>query len=156
MVLNRNTLWRLAATTLAAAAMGHAAAQTSQAETHRDAATRNVGSDTFMMQNARAFYCNLTDDNNAIVIAARATNSIRVPLTQVFDDVWIIGSRYVAQYLIKTADGFVMVDSGNNATEVQTYDYNGDDIADFVSTTTLTRGERMASRRCRQSPRTSL
>ena len=123
MVLNRNTLWRLAATTLAAAAMGHAAAQTSQAETHRDAATRNVGSDTFMMQNARAFYCNLTDDNNAIVIAARATNSIRVPLTQVFDDVWIIGSRYVAQYLIKTADGFVMVDSGNNATEVQTYDY---------------------------------
>jgi hypothetical protein len=86
LALKRNTFWRLAATALAATAVGHAAAQTTQAETHRDAATRNVGSDTFMMQNARAFYCNLTDDNNAIVIAARATNSIRVPLTQVFDD----------------------------------------------------------------------
>ena len=101
---------------------GQALAQT-QSQIHRDAATRNVGNDTFLRDNAQAFYCNLPDNNNAIVLAARATNSIRVPLTQIFDDVWIVGSRYVAQYLIKTADGFVMVDAGNNAAEVQTYNY---------------------------------
>lgn len=120
MAFSRIPLWHLLAATAAAAAVSHAAAQT-QADVHRDAATRNVGDDAFMMKNARAFYCNLADDNNAIVIAARATNSIRVPLTQIFDDVWIVGSRYVAQYIIKTADGFMMVDAGNNATEVQTY-----------------------------------
>lgn len=101
-------------------ATGNSLAQT-QSEIHRDAATRNIGSDKFLADNAQAFYCNLPDNNNAIVLAARATNSIRVPLTQIFDDVWIVGSRYVAQYLIKTPDGFVMVDAGNNAAEVQTY-----------------------------------
>lgn len=99
---------------------GQATAQ-SQTDIHKDAANRNVGNDTFLKENAKAFYCNLPEDNNAIVLAARATNSIRVPLTQIFDDVWIVGSRYVAQYLIKTSDGFVMVDAGNNAAEVETY-----------------------------------
>lgn len=110
---------------IAVAAVSFAAIVSAQTQTaiHLDAANRNVGSDTFLRDNARAFYCNLPEDNNAIVIAARATNSVRVPLTQIFDDVWIVGSRYVAQYLIKTADGFVMVDAGNNAAEVQTYDY---------------------------------
>lgn len=101
---------------------GNALAQT-QTSVHIDAANRNVGNDTFLKENARAFYCNLPEDNNSIVLAARATNATRVPLTQIFDDVWIVGTRYVAQYIIKTADGFVMVDGGNNAKEVETYNY---------------------------------
>lgn len=106
------------------------AAQT-QSDIHRDAATRNVGDDSFMMQNARAFYCNLPDDNNAIVIAARAWNNTtgandnlhRFPATQIFDDVWFVGNRYVGQYLIKTPEGLVQVDAGNSAAEVQAFNY---------------------------------
>src|SRR6478609_11114144 len=114
-----------------AAATGLAGAQT-QTDIHRDAATRNVGGDSFMMQYARAFYCNLPDDNNQIVIASRAWNNTtgtganaqyRIPLTQIFDDVWFIGNHYVGQYLIKTPDGLVQVDSGNNASEVATFNY---------------------------------
>lgn len=107
-----------------------AGAQT-QTDVHRDAATRNVGDDPFMMQYSRAFYCNLPDDNNAIVIAARAwnnttganNNQYRIPVTQIFDDVWFVGNHYVGQYMIKTPDGFVQVDSGNNANEFQTFNY---------------------------------
>jgi glyoxylase-like metal-dependent hydrolase (beta-lactamase superfamily II) len=102
-----------------------------QTDLHRDAATKNVGDDAFMMQYARAFYCNLPDDNNGIVIAARAwnnttganNNQYRIPLTQIFDDVWFVGNHYVGQYMIKTADGLVQVDSGNNASEFQNFNY---------------------------------
>lgn len=118
----------LATTSVTAACAAIAATQT---DIHRDAATRNVGSDAFMMQYARAFYCNLPDDNNAIVIAARAwnnttganNNQYRIPLTQIADDVWIVGNQYVAQYLIKTADGLVQLDAGNTANEVQQFNY---------------------------------
>ena len=79
---------------------GSAAAQTAQGELHRNAATLNVGDDAFMMQYARAFYCNLPDDNNGIVIQARGwnnttganNNQYRFPMTQIFDDVWAVGN----------------------------------------------------------------
>ena len=48
----------------------------------------------------------------------RAGSRTTYPLTQIFDDVWFVGNHYVGQYLIKTADGLVQVDSGNNAGEV--------------------------------------
>ena len=118
---------------LALTAMGLAVAQTqTQTDVHRDAATRNVGGDPFMTQYARAFYCNLPDDNNQIVINSRGWNNTtgtganaiyRIPLTQIVDDVWFIGNHYVGQYLIKTPDGFVQVDAGNTAGEVQTFNY---------------------------------
>ncbi|HWH84112.1 MAG TPA: MBL fold metallo-hydrolase [Burkholderiaceae bacterium] len=119
----------LAAASLATAT-ALAGAQT-QSDVHRDAATRNVGGDPFMMKYSRAFYCNLPDDNNAIVLAARAwnnttganNNQYRIPLTQIFDDVWFVGNHYVGQYMIKTADGIVQVDSGNSATEFTTFNY---------------------------------
>lgn len=112
---------------LATTAVGIAAAQTVQSELHRNAATLNVMGDPFLMQYARAFYCNLVDDNNQIVIASRGWNNqtgtgsnaqYRVPLTQIFDDVWFVGNHYVGQYLIKTPTGFVQVDAGNSASEV--------------------------------------
>lgn len=117
----------LAAALLAAA--GIAGAQT-QTEIHLDAATRNVGDDPFIMKFARAFYCNLPEDNNQIVVEARGWNNTtgtgdnaiyRFPLTQIFDDVWIIGNDYVAQYMMKTPDGLVQVDAANNANEVATF-----------------------------------
>ena len=126
-----NTLWQALAATSLATVAALAGAQT-QPDVHRDAATRNTGGDAFMLQYARAFYCNLPDDNNQIVIASRAWNNTtgtgpsaiyRIPLTQIFDDVWFIGNHYVGQYLIKTADGFVEVDSGNTSGEVQTFNY---------------------------------
>lgn len=114
-----------------AMAVSLATAQT-QTDIHRDAATRNVGDDSFLMQYARAFYCNLPDDNNQIVLASRAWNNTtgtgdnaqyRIPLTQIFDDVWFVGNHYVGQVLIKTRDGLVQVDAGNNANEVMTFNY---------------------------------
>ena len=108
-----------------------ATAQT-QSDIHLDAATRNVGNDPFMTQYARAFYCNLPEDNNEIVIASRGWNNTtgtganaqyRIPLTQIFDDVWFIGNHYVGQYLIKTPGGLVQVDAGNNANEVATFNH---------------------------------
>jgi glyoxylase-like metal-dependent hydrolase (beta-lactamase superfamily II) len=124
-----HTLTKIASAVTAAVAMagsGIAAAQTVQSELHRDAATRNVGGDPFMTKYARAFYCNLPDDNNAIVIASRGWNNqtgtgpnaeFRIPLTRIFDDVWFIGNHYVGQYMIKTPDGIVQLDSGNTAAE---------------------------------------
>jgi glyoxylase-like metal-dependent hydrolase (beta-lactamase superfamily II) len=129
-----HTLKRLAKAAAAACittACGLAAAQT-QPDIHRDAATRNTGGDAFMLQYARAFYCNLPDDNNQIVIDSRGWNNTtgtgdnaqyRIPLTQIFDDVWFVGNHYVGQYLIKTADGLVQVDAGNNANEVTVFNY---------------------------------
>jgi glyoxylase-like metal-dependent hydrolase (beta-lactamase superfamily II) len=121
---------RLAATGLVLAALlagsGPAAAQ-SRSDIHRDAATRNVGDDPFMMRFARAFYCNLADNNNQIVIESRGWNNqtgtgdnaqYRIPATQIFDDVWFVGNHYVGQYLIKTPAGLVQVDAANSAAEV--------------------------------------
>jgi glyoxylase-like metal-dependent hydrolase (beta-lactamase superfamily II) len=116
----------------ALALAGSLAVAQTQTDIHRDAATRNVGGDAFMMQYARAFYCNLADDNNQIVIASRGWNNqtgtganaqYRIPMTQIFDDVWFVGNHYVGQYLIKTADGLVQVDSGNTASEVSLFNY---------------------------------
>ena len=131
--MKKSHMTRSATAALVMTVVGLAAAQPlPQGELHRDAATRNVGGDPFMTKYARAFYCNLPDDNNQIVIASRAWNNTtgtgpsaiyRIPLTQIFDDVWFIGNHYVGQYLIKTADGFVEVDSGNTSGEVQTFNY---------------------------------
>ena len=121
---------RLTVTGLVLAALlagtGPAAAQ-SRSDIHREAATRNVGDDPFMMRFARAFYCNLADNNNQIVIESRGWNNqtgtgdnaqYRIPATQIFDDVWFVGNHYVGQYLIKTPGGLVQVDAANSAAEV--------------------------------------
>lgn len=130
---NLSSFVRLATAGLASATAALALAQTqTQTDIHRDAATRNVRGDAFMMRFARAFYCNLPDDNNQIVIASRGWNNTtgvganaqyRIPATQIFDDVWFVGNHYVGQYLIKTPDGLVQVDAGNNANEVSTFNH---------------------------------
>lgn len=90
-------------------------------ERHMEASRLNAGDDPRMLHPWRAFYCNLSDDNNAIVMAERQRNSIRVPLTQIADDIWYIGTEYVGQYILRNDKGFVMVDGGNNASEILQY-----------------------------------
>lgn len=113
----RNTALFAAVT---AAAWSSALAQT-QFEKQMEASRLNTGGDPYMADPWRAFYCNLPDDNNAIVQAARRLNSVRVPLTQLLDDVWYIGTEYVGQYFLKNNQGFVMIDGGNNAAEMLNY-----------------------------------
>lgn len=69
----RMVLARSAAAAVATALCACAGVVLAQSRTdiHRDAATRNVGDDAFMMKYSRAFYCNLPDDNNQIVLASR-------------------------------------------------------------------------------------
>lgn len=123
---------RRASAGLLAAAAAVATAQTVQSELHRDAATRNVRGDPFLLQYARAFYCNLPDDNNQIVINSRGWNNTtgtgpnaqyRIPATQIFDDVWFVGNHYVGQYLMRTAGGLVQIDAANNTNEVVTFNH---------------------------------
>lgn len=89
-------------------------------ELQMEASRLNLGADP-SMQHWRSFYCNLSDDNNAIVIAQRARNSIRMPLTQILDDVWYIGTEYVGQYILKNSQGLVKIDAGNTADEMRNY-----------------------------------
>lgn len=128
MPISRPPLLALCAAALAAAS-SLAVAQ-SRSDIHRDAATRNAGGDAFLLKYARPFYCNLADDNNQIVIASRGWNNTtgtganaqyRIPMIQIFDDVWFVGNHYVGQYLMKTSHGLVQVDAANNANEVQTF-----------------------------------
>ena len=121
------------AAALSLAFAGGAAAQTAptQTDVHRDAATRNTGGDQFLIDNSRAFYCNLADNNNAIVLQARSwnnrtganNNQYRIGPMQIFDDVWVVGNQYVAQYMIKTADGIVQVDSANDGNEFAMFNF---------------------------------
>jgi glyoxylase-like metal-dependent hydrolase (beta-lactamase superfamily II) len=122
----------LVAAGLAVASACVAAAAQTQTDIHRDAATRNTGGDALAVQYARAYYCNLPDNNNGIVVEARGWNNqtgtgsnaqYRIPLTQIFDDVWAIGNHYVVQYIIKTPDGLVQVDTSNSPSEFQLFDY---------------------------------
>ena len=121
----------VAAVTFASASIEAAQTQT-QTATHLAAATRNTFGDEFMKKYARAFYCNLPEDNNQIVITSRGWNNqtgtgdnaqYRIPTTQIFDDVWFVGNHYVGQYIIKMPDGVVMVDSGNTASEVALFNF---------------------------------
>lgn len=108
------------AAALAAAGLGQAQPQ-SAFDRHMEASRLNTGGDPTMVHPWRAFYCNLPDDNNQIVLAERTKNSIRVPLTQIMDDVWYIGTEYVGQYILRNGSGFVMIDGGNNAAEMRNF-----------------------------------
>lgn len=120
------TRWTKALRPLAlAAAATTAAVAAAQPQTefdrHMEASRLNTGGDPTMVHPWRAFYCNLPDDNNQIVLAERTKNSIRVPLTQIMDDVWYIGTEYVGQYILRNGSGFVMIDGGNNAAEMRNF-----------------------------------
>jgi glyoxylase-like metal-dependent hydrolase (beta-lactamase superfamily II) len=101
----------------AAAASAWAGAQESQYQTHLDAATKNAGSDPFFVGTLRKQWC-FSAENTGFPPELQDTRL--VPLTQVFDDVWYVGPRWVGQYIFRTDSGFFLLDTLNNAAEVQT------------------------------------
>ncbi|HZR03000.1 MAG TPA: MBL fold metallo-hydrolase [Burkholderiales bacterium] len=103
------------------AGIGSASAQfTSETQTHLDAATRNALGDPDLMGHYRYYFCSYTD-NPSFVNEVRSWVNIRLPLTQITDDVWFIGSKYVGQYFLKGSSSFGMIDTVNSSQEAQQY-----------------------------------
>lgn len=107
---------RTLALVAAAAGSVFASAQTSQYQTHLDAATRNAGTDPFFVETLRREWC-WSAENTGFPPGLADTRI--VPPTQIFDDVWFVGPRWVGQYVFKTRSGFFLLDTLNNAGEVQ-------------------------------------
>jgi len=91
--------------------------QNAESQKHLDAATANAGSDPLFVQTLRRQWCYTAE--NAGVPVELADHTI-MPLTQIFDDVWFVGPRWVSQYIFKTDKGFFLIDTLNNAGEAQT------------------------------------
>jgi glyoxylase-like metal-dependent hydrolase (beta-lactamase superfamily II) len=87
---------------------------------HVDAATKIAGTDALLLDTYKTYYCMFAEDRLDLRTAAR-NDTGRVPLTQIYDDAWYIGSRYVGQYILKSGTGFTLVDSLNTAAEAQAY-----------------------------------
>lgn len=88
---------------------------------HIAASHRNTLGDEFMLNTYRNYYCMYPEGNTALRNQVRDGANTRVPLTQLFDDVWYIGSHHVGQYIFRSAEGFLVIDTLNNATEARTY-----------------------------------
>jgi glyoxylase-like metal-dependent hydrolase (beta-lactamase superfamily II) len=87
---------------------------------HLDAATRNALGDPDLMNHYRYYFCGYTD-NPSFVNLVRSWVSIRQPLTQITDDTWYIGSKYVGQYILKSPSSFALIDTVNSTAEAQQY-----------------------------------
>jgi glyoxylase-like metal-dependent hydrolase (beta-lactamase superfamily II) len=87
---------------------------------HVDAANKIAGTDALLVDTYKTYYCMFAEDRLDLRTAAR-NDTGRVPLTQIYDDAWYLGSRYVGQYILRSGKGFMLVDSLNNAAEAQQY-----------------------------------
>lgn len=97
------------------------AAESSQVDLHLDAATKDALGAQELVDTYRKYSCFEVEDP-AVRDEYRAGKGVRVPLTQIFDDLWYIGDEYVGQYILKTASGgFALLDTLNNSSEVMTY-----------------------------------
>jgi hypothetical protein len=109
-----------------AAALGvvcSAVAQTYPAavQKHLDAATLNAGGDQTLIDYIRRNSCFEVEDNTWRTWA-RSHIGQRVPLLQIFDDLWFTGDKYTGMYLLKTADGGVMlIDTLNNTADADEF-----------------------------------
>jgi glyoxylase-like metal-dependent hydrolase (beta-lactamase superfamily II) len=77
---------------------------------HLEAATRNAGDDLLLFETWRRYYCMYPEDNQALRNAVR-DDGVPVPLTQIFDDVWYVGTRYIGNYIFKSSTGFMLLDT---------------------------------------------
>ena len=119
MIRSKQAMTKLTATAVMLAFIGSASAQFSpQTQLHLDAATRNTLGDADLMNSIRYYFCGYTD-NPGFVNIVRGWNSIKIPLTQITDDTWYLGSKYVGQYILRSPTGFVLVDSLNNTAEAR-------------------------------------
>jgi glyoxylase-like metal-dependent hydrolase (beta-lactamase superfamily II) len=105
---------RTVAATAALTAATMAWAQQTQYQIHVEAATRNAGSDPFFQTTLRKQWC-FTAENTGF--PPELGDRRLVPLTQIFDDMWFTGLRTVGQYIIKSSNGFFLIDTLNNASE---------------------------------------
>lgn len=91
-----------------------------EVDRHVDAAVRNAGDDALLLDTYKKYYCMFAEDRLDLRAAAR-NDTGRVPLTQLFDDTWYIGSRYVGQFIFRSESAFLLADTLNNATEATQY-----------------------------------
>jgi len=99
-------------------------AQTFSPETqeHLESAIKNSGGDLALINHYREYSCDAVEDTGMYDRSSPERHAVRVPLTQVFDNVWYIGDMYVGQYILKTpTGGFILIDSLNNSAEVDQY-----------------------------------
>jgi len=119
MIRSKQTLASLTIAALLLGSIGDAFAQfRPETQGHLDAATRNTLGDPDLTDNYRYYFCGYTD-NPGFVNVVRSWNTIPIPLTQIADDVWYLGSKYVGQYILRSPTGFMLVDSLNNTAEAQ-------------------------------------
>ncbi|MCU7370698.1 MBL fold metallo-hydrolase [Paucibacter sp. O1-1] len=91
-----------------------------QYDRHLAAASLNAGADQELKDTWLKYYCMYPENNQTLRNQVRDDNA-RLPVTQIFDDVWYVGSRYVGQFVFKSSTGFLLLDALNNAAEVQQY-----------------------------------
>lgn len=112
----------LALAGLGAAISPQARAQSAEAQRHLKAAMKNSGGDFDLINHYRTFSCDAVEEPTMYDRSSPERHATRVPLTQVFDDVWYIGDMYVGQYILKTpTGGFILIDALNNSAEVDQY-----------------------------------
>ena len=107
---------------LAASPAAMAQSFSAEVQEHLDEAIKNSGGDLDLINKYRTFSCDATEDPGMYDRSSPERHATRVPLTQVFDDVWYIGDMYVGQYILKTpSGGFLLIDTLNRGSEVDQY-----------------------------------
>lgn len=109
---------------LSAVALGSAAAAQSQSQSypvdvqkHLDAATKNAAGDQDLINYIRRNSCFEVEDSTWRTWA-RAQDAQKVPLLQLFDNLWFVGTKYTGMYFLKTADnGLLLIDALNNTAD---------------------------------------
>ena len=119
---------RILGAAVAAAMLGfslQAQAQTTlSAETqrHLKASVKNSGGDVEIYNNWRTYMCSEVEDPNVFDRWSAERRTFRIPLLQIFDDLWYVGDMYVGQFILKApGGGFILIDTLNNSAEVDTY-----------------------------------
>jgi len=119
MTRSKQALLKITAAAVALVFIGDASAQfRPETQAHLDAATRNTLGDADLTNNYRYYFCSYTD-NPTFVNEVRTWTNIPIPLTQIADDAWYLGSKYVGTYILRSPSGFMLVDTLNNSGEAQ-------------------------------------
>jgi len=110
-----------AAVVLGATSGANAQTYPPEVQKHLDAATVNAAGDQDLINYIRRNSCFEVEDNTWRTWA-RSHIGQRVPLLQIFDDLWFVGDKYTGMYFLKTADGGVMmIDALNNTADANDY-----------------------------------
>lgn len=107
----------LGALTFGIAATAHSQSYPAAVQKHLDAATTNAAGDQDLINYIRRNSCFEVEDSTWRTWA-RAQDSEKVSLLQLFDDLWFAGTKYTGMYFLKTADGgLLLIDALNNTAD---------------------------------------